>query len=228
MKDVTMIAMDLGRLVKSEDITVEKLLAGAPAGAEYKKISPLCRFAIKRHEFFGNFAAARGIAQKAVGSNLGSTSLDGRSAQVLDLEARLVEVINKKLVDDNRLVEGGIVRNPPGYNPGLYEVKNGKLSELEVKDGECVYNPVGRGKGTYQVEVKGSNVSLEKLGPNTVVANPHGTPGVYVTDKDGNLQQKAEGDYVVVDGDTDFIGSDGKEKHLSAGAYKVVVDGQPP
>ncbi|MDR2435987.1 MAG: hypothetical protein LBD33_01570 [Puniceicoccales bacterium] len=227
-KDVTMIAMDLGNLgIKREDVTVEKLLEGTRA--EYKKISSFGRFAIRWHEFFGNYEAARGIAQKIIND----ASLDDRSVEVLELEALdletlLVGKINEKLVGDNKLANGKIVYNPPGCKPGLYEVKGGKLVEHGLKNGECVHNPAGCKKGTYLVEVNGSHGSLEKLGPNTVVANLHGVTGVHVTDADGNLQRKAEGDYVVVDGDTDFIGSDGKEKHLSAGAYKVVVDGQPP
>jgi hypothetical protein len=81
----------------------------------------------------------------------------------------------------------------------------------------------------YQVRVKGSNFSVERLGINTVVLNLHGAPGVHVTDADGNLQRKAEGTFIIAVRDARVIGPNGEERSLSAGkAYRVGKDGRTP
>jgi hypothetical protein len=209
-----MIAMNLKNLgINREDVTVEKLLAGT---GKYKNISSLRRFAIRLHEFFGDFAAARQVAQESIGSTNDAF-----------LETRLVGKINEKL-GGNKLAEGGIVYSPPGCKPGLYRVQGGKLSELEVGDGACIHNPLGCEKGTYQVRVKGSHGSLEKLKPNTVVLNPRGASGAYVVDADGNLTELnfRAGTCVA---NPRGVGANGEEKSLTAGeAYRVGADGRNP
>ncbi|MDR2436126.1 MAG: hypothetical protein LBD33_02335, partial [Puniceicoccales bacterium] len=179
------------------------------------------RFAIKWHEFFGDFAAARGIAEKNITRSTNDTSLGDRPAQALDLETLLFGKINERLGEDNKLGEGRIVYNPPGCKPGLYEVEDGKLSRLEVGDGECVHNPAGCEKGTYQVEVNGSHGSLKKLWPNTVVLNPRGaSDGVYVVGADGDLTTLDCGSVGTYVANPRGVDADGKP--LKPGFYEVV------
>jgi hypothetical protein len=203
----------LGNAPSSRDVRAEKLLSSG----DYGRIGIFGRFRIAVCEAFGDFEAARRIAEEKL--NMQGRVLDsrlvlqinslrtGRGYTFADINSSpqssgIVDEIPQQQQAENAnpllLTEGRFIYNPPSCKPGLYECKRVNdelvLTKCSMKFGDCVPNPVGFAQGVYRMESGGS---LRPIESHTVIRNPLGVgSGMYLTTQGGGLEKLQVGDCI--------------------------------